>query len=561
MKRETIEKFAHIVIAMLFTCMIVFLFAVSIFGNSFVNHDEFTYYVTDNALLHILSFFVIVGCGLAYRRFRRNGLSDRVKKTLWTCMLVVYSVILATIALYVALEPRADQKSIVDTAMAMLDGDYSAFQVGGYMYVYPNQVGIVYFFYWLFRIVPFGYKTVFVLNAISLAIIVWGMNGIGRMLLKNNKSYGTGIVTLLFFPMACYVTFVYGNLIGMALSTLGIYYAWKYLEEKKNIHIVLGVVFTALAVIIKENFLIPMIGIIIFLVFDLIRKPCKKSILFLISLLLVTIGVSNGVRIHMEHITGQEISEGVPTLAWVAMGMQTGYMAYGWHNQYNEDVYRDNNCNTQATNQVVKKEIAERIHKFASNPGYMVKFFYQKTISQWNNPSFEGFWINDPLIRHSERSNDKKLSSVLESIAGEPGNRWINMYCNIYQTMILLGTCAWLLLGRKEIRFNQLLLATIFVGGFIFHFIWEAKCQYVMPYFVLLFPYTVRGWTLLLDRVQGFLEDKEAILVKCKNHKSVLAIIVICIMISLLYVVGKKYIDKAIGFSNNAYEQLVHEKK
>ena len=51
MNREKIEKFAYVVIAALFTCMIVFLFAVSIFGNSFVNHDEFTYYVTDSAVL------------------------------------------------------------------------------------------------------------------------------------------------------------------------------------------------------------------------------------------------------------------------------------------------------------------------------------------------------------------------------------------------------------------------------------------------------------------------------------------------------------------------------
>lgn len=561
MKREKIEKFAHVVIATLFTCMIVFLFAVSIFGNSFVNHDEFTYYVTDNALIHILSFFVIVGCGLAYRRFRRNGLSDRVKKNLWTCMLIVYSVILAAIALCVALEPRADQASIVDTAMAMIKGDYSAFEKGGYMYVYPNQVGIVYFFYWLFQIFPFGYKTVFVLNAISLAIIVWGMNGIGRIFLKNDKSYGTGIVTLLFFPMACYVTFVYGNLIGMALSTLGIYYAWKYLEERKNIQIVLGIIFTALAVIIKENFLIPLIGIAFFLVFDIIRKPSKKSILFLVSLLLVTTGISNGVRIHTEHIIGQEISEGVPALAWVAMGMQPGYMAYGWHNQYNEDVYRENGCNTEATNKVVKKEIADRIHKFISQPVYMVRFFYQKTISQWNNPSFEGFWINDPLLRQSERSDAKKVEKVVECIAGEPGNYWLNLYCNIYQTLILLGTCAWLLLGRKEIKFNQLLLATIFVGGFIFHTIWEAKCQYVMPYFVLVFPYAVRGWKLLLDQVDGFLKDKEAIRVKCKNHKAVTVMLGICLVISLLSIAGKKYVDKAVGFNNYVFEKFLHDRK
>ena len=32
-----------------------------------------------------------------------------------------------------------------------------------------------------------------------------------------------------------------------------------------------------------------------------------------------------------------------------------------------------------------------------------------------------------------------------------------------------------------------------FIGGFVFHFFWEAKCQYTLPYFVLLIPYSVLG--------------------------------------------------------------------
>lgn len=61
---------------------------------------------------------------------------------------------------------------------------------------------------------------------------------------------------------------------------------------------------------------------------------------------------------------------------------------------------------------------------------------------------------------------------------------------------------------------HRLLLPMIFIGGFIFHMFWEAKCQYTVTYFVLLIPYCVKGlmdmtdeiadWILHIKKGQGF---------------------------------------------------------
>ena len=250
------------------------------------------------------------------------------------------------------------------------------------------------------------------------------------------------------------------------------------------------------------NFLIPLIGVVLFLLLDFVKHPKKKSAIFLVGLLSATICLSNGVKLHTEQITEKKISTGVPTLAWVAMGMQEGYMAYGWHNQYNEDVYRANDCNTEQTNAQVKEDLVVRMKEFLSNPAYTVKFFYQKTLSQWNNPTFECFWINDLTKRQSDGIEVKNVAGVFKSVLGEPGNPLLREYCNLYQTLILAGVCIWIFWGRKELKVEQLLLATIFVGGFVFHFFWEAKCQYVMPYFVLLIPYAIKGYQYLLGALE-----------------------------------------------------------
>lgn len=540
----------------LFAVIVVFLTAVSVFGSCYVNHDEYTYYLSDTGYKHVVVFVLVVALALVYQTFLKGKLADRYKKMLWYGLLGIYGIAIIWITLYVSMVPRADQASVVNTAMAMVNGEYSAYEVGGYMSVYPNQVGIVYFFYWLFKIFPFGYKTVFVLNVVSLIGIMAGMAGIGSLYGKHNK-YLVGVVTMMFFPITCYATFIYGNLMGQALSTLGIYFAMKYFSQRKTSSIVWSVITCALAVVMKENFLIPLIGVALFLMLDFMKSPKKKSAFFLLGLLSATICISNGVKLHTEQITGEQIATGVPTLAWVAMGMQEGYMAYGWHNQYNEDVYRANDCNTEQTNIQVKEELANRIKEFLSSPAYAVKFFYQKTISQWNNPTFECFWINDRMKRQSDGIEVKKVNGLLESVLGEPGNFVLQEYCNLYQTLILAGVCIWIFLGRKELKVEQLLLATIFVGGFVFHFFWEAKCQYVMPYFVLLIPYAIKGYQYLLGVLEQIHSNQEEKMhIKILKNRCLSLILLVGFLIVVVSLTGTKFVDRAFGFSNQQYEEF-----
>ena len=218
-------------VSILFTVIILFLTGISIFGNCYMDNNEFTYFVSDRAWMHMLSITVVLLIGLSYRKFLKGKLSERSKKIIWMVVMGMYLIIVTSIALYLSLEPRADQKHVVETATEMLHGRYAAFAKGGYMDLYPNQTGIVYIFYWLFRIFPFGYKVVILLNVIALLVIFLGMKGIGRVLLKEGQErYATGIMTMLFFPLVCYVTFIYGNLMGMALSTLGLYATLQYLK-------------------------------------------------------------------------------------------------------------------------------------------------------------------------------------------------------------------------------------------------------------------------------------------------------------------------------------------
>ena len=46
---------------------------------------------------------------------------------------------------------------------------------------------------------------------------------------------------------------------------------------------------------------------------------------------------------------------------------------------------------------------------------------------------------------------------------------------------------------------SELLYITALIGGFLFHTFWEAKCQYTLPYFILLIPLAVIGTARFLQ--------------------------------------------------------------
>ena len=67
-----------------------------------------------------------------------------------------------------------------------------------------------------------------------------------------------------------------------------------------------------------------------------------------------------------------------------------------------------------------------------------------------------------------------------------------NDIIEFYQKALLLVTCVccliFLIQNRKNISLDIIFLITIFIGGFSFHILWEAKSRYIIPYIVVLIP-------------------------------------------------------------------------
>src|SRR5699024_9300351 len=152
-----------------------------------------------------------------------------------------------------------------------------------------------------------------------------------------------------------------------------------------------------------------------------------------------------------------------PNISYFLMAMEEGPRANGW---YNEAIGEYALKNTEAAKQEYPERIKQRIIYFLQNPGYTFEFYINKIASMWTEDTY---------------------SAVRNNMTGENNNQLENMIepLTFYQKalLILMCTCALIVLikNRKNLSLELVFLLTIFIGGFAFHILWEAKSRYIIP--------------------------------------------------------------------------------
>ena len=141
----------------------------------------------------------------------------------------------------------------------------------------------------------------------------------------------------------------------------------------------------------------------------------------------------------IKNITGIELGKGIPMISYVEMGLQDSDVAPGWYNGYNWSVYENNNGDYDVANSQAKSDLGNTLSYYITHPGEFINFLYRKTVSQWCNPDFQGTWVT----RHSSFYIQSEL--------------WYQIY-NVYETVILLGTLAYIYFTGRHMKLHRLLL-------------------------------------------------------------------------------------------------------
>ena len=469
-----IKRAARVFIISIFAIIISILTLLSMFNSNYIDINEKSIMVKDNPFEILLWFIAVIILVYFTRKFFKTQKEIYFKK-----LFIIISLILLIIGVFVIFKydfyPVADQANILNIAAAMRNGDYSAFERLGYVGMCTNQAGIVMILYYLSFI--FGennYQIIQILNILALIGSIYCLCKISKISFNNNElSNYTLIFLILFFPLSFYITFVYGNLFGLFFSLFAILMGYNYFESGRPYYIVLSAFGIMVSMMFKSNYSITFVAMLIFVLCDIFLNKRRSSIILIIILVIGYLGSSIIPSYFVKKETGIELDAGIPMIAYVEMGLQYSESGPGWFNGYNWNVYQSNGGDVEKTTNQIKTDLGNTLGYYLENINEFINFLYNKTISQWCNADFQCFWIN------------RNVNFIQNDI--------LNKYLNIFESVVYLGTLAYIFFTGRHTKLHRLLLPTIFIGGFIFHLFWEAKGQYTITYFVLLIPYCVRG--------------------------------------------------------------------
>lgn len=492
--------------------------------------QERTLNIADAPLRH---FFLFILCSASFFLARRLWQTIKERDPFrWTQKrddMVFWGLLLFTFAvgtiyvLLTQLAPGSDPAKVWAVAMQWRQGDFSAFEEGGYLFRYPFQSGIILYFYLLSFVFGAGnYVAVQLVNVFCLVVIYgllakltvffWPRKGL------RNLVY---IGLLIWSPLAFYVTYLYGILPGMALSLGAVWFASRYFLKRRYRYIAISSLCMGAATVLKMNCLVWLIAIACFLVYDMIdslfltKEPQPKkwtaSLLFILCLagsVILCNGCSNRI---VERIVGQELPEGIPMISWVVMGLQDAPMAPGTYNGFICDVYTEAAYDTEKAVEATKQEIKSTVGELMENPlDYGIPFFARKTAFQWNDPTFI------TLICTRDREAAVEIPALLQSLIYGSGSVRYSLLLNDLQTLIWAGALLYVLLRWNSRNLYELMGAVVFLGGYLFHMIWESGASYTIPYFAALIPYAVCGmaeWVEFMEKriaqLRGMAHDRE----------------------------------------------------
>ena len=503
-----IEKICNKIVLVCFGALIFCLTVLSMVETSTettIEGNRKIIYLSDHPFKHIVVILVvlILAWGIQMWKGRRNPATEGIKdkKGRITGILLIGAFGIAGI-LYIGftqLQPISDPGKLQTIAGEMLQGDFHQFKEGEYMHRYPFQSGYLLLIYYLMEVA--GSKEVLILQFANVLAVVWSYYTIYRMAgrIWNNRNNAILLVEILFTPMLLYTSFVYGNLLSLGMATEAIYLEYRYFEAKRIHYITASAILISVAIVLKSNSLIFFCGMILYGIYQLFREEKMvqkgKIVLILGVFLLVYLAGGKLITRQIERIIKQPLPQGMPKLTWVAMGLEDGGEAPGYWNGTSVRIYTENDYDTGKTIQAAAEEIKEQIKQFSNNWKNGVKFFAKKTAAQWSEPTFGSIEIS------RNREPEKPLPDWIAGIYEENENAWYIELCNLYQTLVYMGTALYVLTRWKTVRTEELILAVIMMGGFVFHLFWEGKSQYVMPYFWLLIPYAVLGYESIGEKL------------------------------------------------------------
>lgn len=452
-----------------------------------------------NGIMYIgASIIIAITLYIINIKLEKNKIPKTVKYIIFEIIVIIYFIMQIVWITYRNSVPAVDQKTTYKFAVDMVKdiGAISDTTYGVkipntiYMQEYQQQFTTAFLWSILFRIFSStNYVIVEYFNALCNCITVIAIFLITKQISKKHKAnkYLSMTLILTFITLPLLSTFVYGDESGLAFSLLGVYLLMKYVETKKYRWALLSAISISISYILRMNFLIFIIASGIYLILDLIKeKLVLKTIFTKIVTIIIFLAICMLPAIFIKNYCVKKYNldkdATFPVTGYLLMGMTNGGNGEpGWYNYPTAGRAYEN---LEAAKEVYSRDIKRVLEYFKDNPKFCISFYIRKITSMWAQNSYSGIYYNLSSTFCEKDYVDKydldnKLLSIEKSV-------------EIYQKALILiifgCSIVVIIQNRNNLSEELIFLITIFIGGFLFHILWEAKSRYIIPYIIVLIP-------------------------------------------------------------------------
>lgn len=404
----------------------------------------------------------------------------------------------------------ADQAQLYMGATSFFTGDTDWLLDYEYFYMFPFQFGMVEFYALLFKLVGVAdYLVIGCAQSVATGLTVYMGFRITKELFRDKRAECVYLFCALgFLPLYTYCIYIYGEAFGICLLMLSV---WFFLlanrgentRKKQILFFALSTLFMVFAYVARRGFLVIWVAMVIMqLLICLKRKRILPLAAVILMYLFMTLGQMVSIQIA-ENVVGRDYSKSCPTIMWVAMGfmdaMDGNMSGPGSYNDFNRLTYMDCNYDEEAAAGIAKEYIADRLGEWIHHPADMVRFFKEKTLVQWNEPTYGAFAMTYFM--------DKPKEWVYKLYMDEEISAKVRRYLNHYQAVAYLTILGYfILILRGKLDERQSFPGLIFLGGFCLSMLWETKSRYVYPYMVMILPCMAGSLVYYTDKLTELLK-------------------------------------------------------
>lgn len=391
--------------------------------------------------------------------------------------------------------PEGDQLNTTASSYYCLQGNYMMLVPGGYIGMYEQQKGFMFLYEILFFLFgDFCYKVAGEFHVFFAMLTVFF--GYQFIKLHFKKPFGCMLYCILMsccLPLMIYLPYIYGDVPSICFCTILFWVLSKYSVIGKRRYILLGAIVASLALMCRMNTWIVLIAVGIGLALLSLQKKSYKPLLAALCIILSASATIRAVNLMYEFRSGYESGVGIPSVLWIAMGLQETNGEAGVYNRYQQSVFESNDFEREISAQIGKDYITVRLGEFRDNPVMAKDFFWKKMSSQWTEPLFES------LISTKSFEKDKPVPNWIQELyyGSMRDTTWKigNYYQSFVYVAFFLFTIVSLLRGRKEETCSTKWIPLIaIIGGFLFSLMWENQCRYCLPYYVFMIMYVPQGF-------------------------------------------------------------------